>query len=102
MHPLIHQHLEDVRALCRRFEVRRLDLIGSAGNGAFDPARSDIDFVVEFEPQGWHDASKRYFGLLFALQELFGRPVDLVEAPAIRNPFFRADVERTRALLYAA
>lgn len=102
MHPLVQQHLEDIRTLCRRFEVHRLDLIGSASSGALDPARSDIDFVVEFEPQGWHGASERYFGLLFALQGLFGRPVDLVEASAIRNPFFRVDVEQTRALLYAA
>lgn len=44
----------------------------------------------------------RYFGLLEGLEQLFGRPVDLVVASAIRNPYFRESVERTKALLYAA
>jgi predicted nucleotidyltransferase len=40
---------EELRALCRRFHVRRLDLFGSAARGDFDPERSDVDFLVEFE-----------------------------------------------------
>jgi len=34
--------------------------------------------------------------------DLFGRSVDLVEALAIENPFFREAVERNRRTLYAA
>ena len=30
------------------------------------------------------------------------RPVDLVVASAIKNPYFRQSVEQTKALLYAA
>ena len=41
-------------------------------------------------------------GLKEALEDLFGRPVDLVEATAVRNPYLRADIERSRELLYAA
>lgn len=43
----------------------------------------------------------RYFGLLEGLQNLFKRPVDLVDS-AIRNPHFREAVDRNKALLYAA
>jgi len=43
-----------------------------------------------------------YFGLLEALEQLFNRPVDLVVASAIKNPYFRESIERTRVLLYAA
>src|SRR4051794_32889922 len=39
-----------VAALCRRFNVRRLDLFGSAATGRFDPGHSDLDLLVEFEP----------------------------------------------------
>ena len=43
-----------------------------------------------------------YFGLLEALQQLFGRPVDLVVDSAIKNPYFRQSVEETRTLVYEA
>jgi predicted nucleotidyltransferase len=46
MHPLIEEHLEEIRALCREFGVSRLELFGSAATDAFDPDRSDIDFIV--------------------------------------------------------
>jgi len=56
----------DRRALddpCRKFRVRRLDLFGSATTGNSDPARSDVDLLVEFEamPPGAYAAA--YFGL---------------------------------------
>jgi len=98
----IATHQDELRQLCRRFGVRRLDVFGSAARGDFDPARSDIDFLVEFEamqPGAYVDA---FFGLKESLEELFGRPVDLISAPSVRNPYFRASIERTKALLYAA
>jgi hypothetical protein len=98
----LEQHRTDVEALCRRFQVHRLDLFGSAASGEFRAEESDIDFLVEFEPPDGTGHADRYFGLLEALQQLFGRPVDLVVASAIRNPYFRESVERTRTLLYAA
>ncbi len=87
-------------ALCRRFHVERLDLIGSAADGRFDPASSDLDFLVEFQElpsTGYADA---YFGLRDALMGLFGREVDLVTAPALGNPFLRRQVELQRRRLF--
>ena len=48
------------------------------------------------------DAADRFFGLQADLEELFGRHVDLVSNEAIRNPFFRQTVDRTKVALYAA
>jgi predicted nucleotidyltransferase len=79
-----------------------LEVFGSAATGADFSRRRDLDFLVEFAsppPGGYADA---YFGLLEYLEALFGKPVDLVVDSAIRNPFFRQSVERTRTLLYAA
>jgi hypothetical protein len=84
---------KELRALCRRFHVRRLDLFGSAARGDFDPAHSDFDFLAEFDrgaPQHRFDA---YFGLKESLEELFGYPVDLGEAGAVRNPYLKASIE---------
>jgi len=36
--------------LCRRYGVRKLELFGSATDGAFDPRTSDLDFLVDFDP----------------------------------------------------
>jgi predicted nucleotidyltransferase len=63
---------EELRELCRRFHVRRLDLFGSAAREDFDPARSDLDFLVEFDPQAPGGLSLRTF---FGLKESLEGPV---------------------------
>ncbi len=102
MIPAIAGHALEVRDLCRRFHVRRLELFGSALLAEFDPERSDFDFLVEFGPVPAGAYASNYFGLAEALEKLLGRPVDLVIGSAIRNPYFRQSVDRNKALLYAA
>src|SRR4051794_39700062 len=99
---LIEKHRDQLLALCRKYDVARLDVFGSAVRGDFDPQRSDLDFVVEFNNFTVHNAADRYFGLMIDLEDLFGRRIDLVSYPAIRNPFFKQVVDRTRVNLYAA
>lgn len=88
--------------ICARFGVRRLEVFGSAATGAFDPARSDLDFMVEFSPAKGIKAFDQYFGFKEALEDLFKRPVDLVEAGASSNRYFLESVNKSRRLLYAA
>ena len=102
MHPVIATRRSQMAELCRRFHVRRMEVFGSAVGGDFDPDRSDVDLLVEFEPLGPKNHANDYFGLLEALESLFERPVDLVSARAIRNPYFAASVDATRETLYAA
>src|SRR3712207_3903826 len=94
------QHREALTGLGRQFAVQRLELFGSAANGTFDPRRSDLDFLVVFEPNGSAGAADRYFGLMEGLEGLFGRPVDLVELGAVRNPYFLRGIEGSRRVLY--
>jgi len=99
----IADHLDEIRALCVKYRVKRLAVFGSAVKGTFDPATSDVDFVVEFQPEvrgsaGWH----AYFDLKFALQESLGRSVDLVQFSAVTNPYFREILEDTQRDIYAA
>lgn len=88
--------------LCRRFQVRRLELFGSAAGTGFDSDRSDLDFLVEFDHTNWVGAADRYFGVREGLEDLFKRRIDLVELPAIHNPYFLRGIEASRTLLYAA
>jgi uncharacterized protein len=99
---LINEHRAELAEICRQFGVQSLELFGSAADGTFDPQRSDLDFLVQFAPCSPAQRYDRYFGVLEALRDLFGRPVDLVEADALLNPFFIRDVQRTRRPLYAA
>lgn len=77
----IASHRDELRALCRRFHVRRLDIFGSAARGDFDPARSDLDFLVEFAAQ--EDDLARFLDFKEALETLLSRRVDLVDRKAI-------------------
>ena len=88
MLPIIEQHLAEIAALCRKYEVKYLELFGSAAREDFDPDRSDLDFVVDFLSQEWHGAADRWFGLQEGLEALFARKVDLVSLPDAKNPYF--------------
>jgi predicted nucleotidyltransferase len=99
---LVLERRAELEAVCRRHRVRRLELFGSTATGEDQPGKSDLDFLVEFEPLPPGSYPDAFFGLMEALEQLFGGPVDLVAASAIRNPYFRESVERTKALLYAA
>jgi hypothetical protein len=99
---VVAAHHSELAKLCREFHILRLELFGSALSGAFDSERSDLDFLVEFEPLDPGDYATAFFGFKDALEQLFGRPVDLVVASAIRNPYFRRSVDENKALLYAA
>lgn len=98
----LDRYRTEVAALCRRHGVRRLDLFGSAAAGRDRPGESDLDFLVEFASPESGRYADAYFGLMEDLERLFQRPVDLVIDSAIRNPYFRQSVERTKVLLYAA
>ena len=102
MTDVVLQKLPQLLSLCKRYGVRRFDLIGSALRDDFNVAQSDIDFVVEFEQLTTANAFDRYFGLLNDLEDLFARPIDLISYPAIRNPHFKAAIDKSRVQLYAA
>ncbi len=99
---LIEQKRESLVDLCRRYRVSRLEVFGSAVTGEFDPERSDLDFLVEFERNSPMGPFHQYFDFLAELEQLFSREIDLVEASAMRNPYFIKSVSTTRSLLYAA
>jgi hypothetical protein len=97
----IEPHRAEVQRLCRQFGVQQLDVFGSAAGEAFDPARSDVDFVVDFGSGEQPDLFNRYFGLKDSLEQLLDRSVDLVMSGAMQNPHFIESVNRTRQPVYA-
>ncbi len=101
---LVEAKWPELVELCRRHKVRKLELFGSAVGDSYNPEIIDIliFWSEDSTPSPPAESAHCYFGLLFALQDLFGRDVDLVETAAIRNPYFLQSVAKYRVLLYAA
>jgi len=99
---IIDRHRAGIEELCRTYRVRRLDVFGSAVRDDFDPARSDVDFLVEFEPDPDLNTFHAYMDLRDELSRMLGRPVDLVMPSAVRNRYFIREIEATREPVYAA
>lgn len=102
MYPLIAENQEQLKQLCRRYYVSRLELFGSAAVGTYDPENSDLDFLVEFQPVKVGHRADCYFGLLEELETVFSRPIDLLMTNSIRNPYFLEAISKTRTPLYVA
>lgn len=98
---LVKDKLGAVRELCLKYHVRRLEIFGSASDGTFDPAVSDVDLLVEFQPGAdlgpWLSV---YQELKSELERVFERKVDLVMGKALRNPYFIRQVNRSRQVIY--
>jgi hypothetical protein len=101
MHPLIENNRETIAGLCRLHGVRRLEVFGSILRDDFDSRHSDVDVLVEFEPEVASNFSN-FLDLKEALEALFGRSVDLMELRAIRNRRLRYYIERSKSPVYAA
>jgi len=100
--PALHEKRSELEALCREFSVLRLEVFGSAADGSFDASRSDIDFLVEFGQSTELNAFRQFFGFQIALEDLFGRKIDLLDLTALRNPFLIKSINKSRKPLYAA
>ena len=101
--PLTPAAAKTLATLCRQHHVRSLALFGSAARGHdFSPEHSDIDLLLEYQPDHPTPSLAEYLALRDALTHLFARKIDLVMANAIDNPFLRASIEREKAALYAA
>ncbi|SHI85634.1 hypothetical protein SAMN02745146_1710 [Hymenobacter daecheongensis DSM 21074] len=86
--------------LCRRFGVQQLHLFGSALTEAFDPATSDVDVLVTLLPAPPVEQGEALLQLWEALENLFQRKVDLLTPDSLRNPYLKAEIERTKQLVY--
>jgi len=91
---------QKIAYFCRKWKVTELALFGSVLNRDFRPD-SDIDVLVSFS----ENAQWSLFDLVHMqdeLKDIFGREVDLVEKAALRNPFRRYSILRSKEVIYAA
>lgn len=91
----------EIEALCEEYGVQKLWLFGSAVKGTWNPTSSDIDFIVDLGAYE-RGVSKRFLGLMVALERLLAVPIDLLTVRQVTSEWFRKEVESTRELLYDA
>ena len=99
---IIDSKREQVAMACAAHHVARMFVFGSALRDDFEPGRSDVDLLVEFEPLDPFALTDAYFDLLDELRAILGTPVDLVMSDAVKNRYVRAEIDRTKQVLYAA
>ena len=99
---LLHENIEEVKKACVSYSVKELYAFGSSATDQFDDNKSDVDLLVVFAREDPEGAFDQFFGLKEELERITGRPVDLVSYRAIRNPFFKEEVDQTKQRLYVA
>ncbi len=94
--PQILSELAQHSQRLRQLGVIRIGLFGSYGRGNPTP-ESDLDFLVIFE----NPSFDHYMDLKFFLEDLFGRPVDLVMEETIKprlRPYILSEVQYAQGL----
>lgn len=61
---------------------------------------SDVDFSVVFHYDQIQDMFVTFFDFVNELQSLLGRKVDLVDETAVKNKYFRKELNNTKHLIY--
>ncbi len=102
MNAIVKDKLPQIAELCKKYKVVRMYLFGSAARGDdFDPATSDFDFLVAFDPTlDVLDRGQNALDLMFDLDELMGREVDLMTEQQLKNPYLIKSIDEDKILLY--
>lgn len=98
---LIELHINKIFEICRHFHVRRLWVFGSILTPRFNE-HSDIDLCVDFD---WDnipllESANNFFGFQEAMSTLLRRKIDITDDSSITNPYFRAEVNEKRKMIY--
>ena len=98
---LVEINIQKIIEICRRFHVRKLWFFGSILTDRFND-NSDVDLCVDFDRSkiDLYDYADNFFDFQYSLEDIFGRKVDLTEDTAVRNPYFRQELNETRKLIY--
>ncbi len=97
---LIKERYDEFVDLCQSHKVGKIYAFGSSITDHFDPETSDIDVVVKIDIDDPADRGEALLSLWDKLEVLFQRKVDLLTEDSIRNPYLKANINRTKKLIY--
>lgn len=98
---IIEINIHKIAEICKRFQVRKLWVFGSILTPSFNE-ESDVDLCVDFD---WDnipllESANNFFSFQEAIASLLGRNIDTTDDSAVRNPYFREELNETRRLIY--
>lgn len=88
-----------IAEFCTRWNIVEFSVFGSVLRDDFG-SDSDIDVLVSIDPKA-HIGLFQLIEMKLELEEMFKRPVDLVEKEGLRNPYRRKEILRTAQVIYA-
>jgi predicted nucleotidyltransferase len=95
----LKDHIDQIKILCTAYDVKSLFAFGSVISDKLK-TDSDIDLIVDINTDDPINYADNYFNLKEQLEDLFNRPVDLLEDKALKNPFLKKQIDNTKVLIY--
>ncbi len=96
---LIETFKNQIQKLCEKHKVKSLYSFGSVNTTNFQNS-SDVDLIVDFKIDDPLEYTDNYFDLKFELERILNRKIDLLENKAIKNPFLKENIDKTKVLIY--
>lgn len=93
---------DEVAVICREVGVKRLELVGDAATGDYDPVGDEPDFLVEFLPGAERPWMAEFTGLIKRLSDLYGTRVHLIATGSPYYSEYREWIDSTRTPVYEA
>jgi len=99
---LIKNNIDAIRDACKKYHVKSLYLVGSATKENNFTDESDVDFLYRFRKEDIEEMeyADNFFDLMFYLQDLLNRKVDLVAEEKMWNPYFIESINNSKQLIY--
>ncbi len=99
MEKIVQENLEQIKQLFVKYGAKKAYLFGSAANNTCHD-NSDIDFLFQFPTEMHYETyANNYFDLLYDLQNLHQRDVDLVAEKTLQNPYLLESINKNRIQL---
>ena len=100
---IVSEKINEIRQTCEEMHVESLYLFGSAARRNDFKESSDLDFLYSFQTD--NDGCLLpphfdYFDLLFRLENITGKKIDLVAEKKIKNKYFLSEVQNDRIKIY--
>ena len=95
----LDNYIGEIKKICQKNGVAKLYAFGSVLTDKFTD-KSDIDFLIDIEGNNALDRGEKYFNVLFALQDILHRNIDLLEEKSIRNKYLKLELDKTKQMVY--
>ena len=88
-----------LKTICKSHLVTKMYMFGSAASGTMK-RNSDIDILVNFAEMDLYNYFDNLLSLKEKLENIFNKPVDLLEEQAVKNPYLRRSIDKNKVLIY--